>query len=79
MYNKKILKATVILAVQMLKFIGSFYWLYKALTTHYEYKSTVHVHVKVWYCKMCIFVVLCVDETHYFMREYSDAIKLPKS
>ena len=33
-----ILKATDILAVQMLKFIGSFYWLYK---------STVHVHVKV--------------------------------
>jgi hypothetical protein len=30
-----ILKATDILAVQMLKFIGSFYWLYK---------STVHVH-----------------------------------
>jgi hypothetical protein len=28
---------------------------------------------------MCIFVVLCVDETHYFMREYSDAIKLPES
>ena len=27
----------------------------------------------------CVFVVLCVDETHYFMREYSDAIKLPKS
>jgi hypothetical protein len=42
-----ILKATDILAVQMLKFIGSFYWLYKALNTHYEYKSTVHVHVKV--------------------------------
>ena len=62
MYKKKktiILKATDILAVQMLKFIGSFYWLYKALNTHYEYKSTVHVHVKVWYCKMCIFVALC--------------------
>ena len=29
----------------------------KALSTHYEYKSTVHVHVKVRYCKMCIFVV----------------------
>jgi hypothetical protein len=28
---------------------------------------------------MCIFVVLCVDETYYFMREYSDAIKLHKS
>jgi hypothetical protein len=29
---------------------------------------------------MCIFVVLCVDETFYFyMYEYSDAIKLPKS
>ena len=56
-------------AVQMLKFIGSFYWLYKALNTHYEYKSTVHVpvHVKVWYCKMCSFVVLCVDETYYFI------------
>ena len=39
----------------------------KALSTHYEYKSTVHVHVKVRYCKMCIFVVLCVDETYYFM------------
>jgi hypothetical protein len=49
----------------MLKFIGSFYWLYKALNTHYEYKSTVHIHVKVWYCKMCIFVDLCVDETYY--------------
>ena len=47
-----ILKATDILAVQMLKFIGSFYWLYKALNTHYEYKSTVHVQV--WYRKMCI-------------------------
>ena len=49
--NKKttiILKATDNLAVQMLKFIGSFYWLYKALITNYEYKSTVHVHVKVW-------------------------------
>jgi hypothetical protein len=45
------------------------------LNTHYEHKSTVHVHVNVWYCKMCIFVVLCVDET-YYMREYSDAIKL---
>jgi hypothetical protein len=42
------LKATDILAVQMLKFIGSFYWLYKALNTHYEYKSTVNVNVKVW-------------------------------
>jgi hypothetical protein len=43
MYKKKtiILKATDNLAVQMLKFIGSFYWLYKALNTHYEYKSTV--------------------------------------
>ena len=27
---------------------------------------------------MCIFVVLCVDET-YYMRECSDAIKLTKS
>ena len=65
MYKKKtiILKATDNLAVQMLKFIGSFYWLYKA----YEYKSTVHIHVKVWYWKMCIFVVLSVDETYYFM------------
>jgi hypothetical protein len=81
MYKKKtiIMKATDILAVHMLKFIGSIYWLYKALNTHYEHKSTVQVHLKVWYCKMCIFGVLCVDETHYFMREYSDAIKLPKS
>ena len=65
MYKKKtiILKATDILAVQMLKFIGSFYWLYRALNTHYEYKSTVQV----WYSKMCIFVVLCVDETYYFI------------
>ena len=50
MYKKKktiILKATDNLAVQMLKFIGSFYLLYKALNTHYEYKSTVHIHVKV--------------------------------
>ena len=54
--KKKNLKATYILAVHMLKFIGSIYWLYKALNTHYEYKSTVHVHLKVWYCKMCIFV-----------------------
>ena len=76
--NPIILKATDNLAVQMLKFIGSFYWLYKALNTHYEHKSTVHVHVNVWYCKMCIFVVLCVDET-YYMREYSDAIKVTKS
>ena len=38
-----ILKATDIFAVQMLKFIGSFYWLYKALNTHIEYKSTVYV------------------------------------
>ena len=65
--NPIILKATDILAVQMLKFIGSFYWLYKALNTHYEYKSTVHVQVKVIYCKMCIFVVWCVDETYYFI------------
>ena len=81
MYKKNpiILKATDNLAVQMLKFTGSFYWLYKALNTHYEYKSTVHIHVKVWYCKMCIFVVLCVDETLFYMREYSDAIKQPKS
>ena len=65
MYKKKtiILKATDILAVQMLKFTGSFYWSYKALNTHYEYKSTVQV----WYSKMCIFVVLCVDETYYFI------------
>jgi hypothetical protein len=48
---------TDIFAVQMLKFIGSLYWLYKALNTHYEYKSTVHVHVKVWYCKMCILYI----------------------
>ena len=69
MYLKKpiILKATDILAVQMLKFISSLYWLYKVLNTHYEYKSTVHIHVKVWYWKMCIFVVLCVDETYYFI------------
>jgi hypothetical protein len=78
MHKKKtiILKAADILAVQMLKFIGSFYWLYKALNTHCEYKSTGHVHDNVWYCKMCIFVVLCVDET-YFMREYSDATHPP--
>jgi hypothetical protein len=62
-----ILKATYILAVQMLKFIGSFYWLCKALNTHHEYKSTVHVHVNGWYLKMCIFVVLCFDETYYFI------------
>ena len=65
--KKKNLNATDNLAVQMLKFNGSFYWLYKALNTHYEYKSTVHIHVMVWYCKMCIFVVLCVDETYYFI------------
>ena len=65
--KKKILKVTDILADQMLKFIGSFYWLYKALNTHYETKSTVNAHVKVWYCKMCSFVVLCVDETYYFI------------
>ena len=32
------------------------------------------------HCKMCIFVVLCVDETYYFiffMCEYSDAINYP--
>ena len=57
-----ILKATDISTVQMLKCFGSFYWLYNT-----EYKSTVHVHVKVWYCKMCIFVILCVDETYYFI------------
>ena len=28
---------------------------------------------------MCIFVILCVEETLVYMREYSDAIKLPKS
>jgi len=30
---------------------------------------------------MCIFVVLCVDETYYFIcvNTCSDAIKLPKS
>jgi hypothetical protein len=28
---------------------------------------------------MCIFVVLCVDETLFYIREYNDAIKLPKS
>ena len=67
MYKQFFFKATDIWAVQMLKFIGSFYWLYKALNTHYEYKSTVHVHVKVWYCKMCSFVILCVDETYYYI------------
>jgi hypothetical protein len=46
--NPIILKTTYILAVQMLIiFIGSFYWLYKALNTHFEYKSTVHAHVMV--------------------------------
>jgi hypothetical protein len=25
---------------------------------------------------MCIFVILCVDETLFYMCEYSDAIKL---
>ena len=29
--------------------------------------------------KMCIFVVLCVDETYYFICVNSDAIKIPKS
>ena len=67
MYKKICLKATDIWAVQMLKFIGSFYWSNKALNTHFEYKSTVHVHVKVWYSKMCSFVVLCVDERYYFI------------
>jgi hypothetical protein len=41
--NPIIFKTTYILAVQMLIFIGTFYWLYKALSTHFEYKSTVHV------------------------------------
>jgi hypothetical protein len=27
---------------------------------------------------MCIFVILCVDETLFYMCEYSDVIKLPK-
>jgi hypothetical protein len=44
MYKKTNPKATYILAVQMLIFIGSCYWLYN---THFEYKSTVHAHVKV--------------------------------
>jgi hypothetical protein len=35
----------------------------------------MYAHVNVWYCKMCIFVVLCVDETLFYMREYSDAIE----
>ena len=35
--NPIIVKTTSILAVQMLIFIGSFYWLYKALNTHFEY------------------------------------------
>ena len=65
MYKKNPVILNAILAVQMLKFIGSFYWLYKVLNTHYEYKSTAHV--KVWYSKMCSFVVLCVDERYYFI------------
>jgi hypothetical protein len=60
--KKKIWRQQIFL-VQMLKCIGSFYWIYNN-----EYKSTVHVHVKVKYCKMCIFVILCVDETYYFIR-----------
>ena len=67
MYKKNNSNFEGYLAVQMLKFIGSFYWLYKALNTHYEYKSTVHIHVKFIYLKKCIFVVLCVDETYYFI------------
>ena len=57
MYKKKtiILKATDILAVHMLKFIGSIYWLYKALNTHYEYKSTVRDIVR---CVVLLFYVL---------------------
>ena len=39
------MNATDILADQMLKFIGRFYWLYKALSTHYEYKSTKYIYM----------------------------------
>jgi hypothetical protein len=49
------LKATDILAVQMLKFIGSFYWLYKALK-----HSLGILRFKIVRCV----VVLCVDETY---------------
>ena len=64
MYIKKtiILKAIDISAVQIIKFIGSFYWLYKALkhSLYYEYKSTVHVIVR------CIFL-LFYYEAYYFI------------
>jgi hypothetical protein len=46
-----------------MEYILTNFMLYKALSTHYEYKSTVHVHVKVWYCN--------------YMREYSDAKTFP--
>jgi hypothetical protein len=71
MYKKKtiILKATDILAVQMLKFIGSFYWLYKALNTHYEYKSTVHffLYMLRFDIVRCVFLLCYVLMKHIIL------------
>jgi hypothetical protein len=66
MYKKNPVILNAILAVQMLKFIGSFYWLYKVLNTHYEYKSTVHVHLKFDIVR-CVFLLFCVLMKHNFI------------
>jgi hypothetical protein len=65
--NQIILKTTYILAVQMLIFIGSFYWLYKTLNTHFEYKSnSTYMHRLRFNIVRCVFLLFfCVEETYY--------------
>ena len=59
-------EATGISTVQMLKCIGSFYWLYNTMNINQQYMYMLRLNI------------LCVDETLFYMCEYSDAIKLPK-
>jgi hypothetical protein len=58
MYKKKtiILKATDNLAVQMLQFIGSFYWLYKACFFFIHVCYTIFFLIYISY--ICIDVIL---------------------
>ena len=70
MYKKKtiILKATNILAVQMLKFIGSFYWLYKALLKYSLWiTNQQYVYMLRFIIVRCVFLLFYVLMKHIIL------------
>ena len=70
MFKKKktiILKATDILAVEMLKFLGSFYWLYKVLKTLTMYVNQQYMYMLRFNIVRCVFLLFYVLMKHIIL------------